>query len=48
MPPQRRRPDIEETREALKRHDERVEEDATEPPDAEPDEPDEEKPEPRE
>jgi hypothetical protein len=46
VPPQRRRPDIEETREALRRHDERVEEDSSEEPaDAEPEE---EKPEPPE
>jgi hypothetical protein len=31
MPPQRRRPDMDETRQALRRHDERVEDDPTEP-----------------
>ncbi len=44
--PERPKPDIEHTREALRRHDERVEEDsAEEPADAEPEE---EKPEPPE
>jgi hypothetical protein len=43
MPPQRRRPDMDETREALRRHDERVEDDPHEPAeDAKPDERDDE------
>ena len=33
MPPERPRPDIDETREALRRHDERVEEDQETPAD---------------
>ena len=46
MPPQRRRPDIDETREMLRRHDERVEEDEEElSQDAESGEGDEEEPE---
>lgn len=45
MPPPRRRPDIDETREALRRHDERVESEEPEPEDAEPDEGQEEEPE---
>jgi hypothetical protein len=46
VPPQRRRPDLEETREALRRHDERVEEDqeTAEDPAPEPDEDDEQEP----
>ena len=45
MPPQRRRPDIDETREVLRKHDERVHDEPEPPEDAEPDEGDEEKPE---
>jgi hypothetical protein len=44
--PERPPPDIEHTREALRQHDERVEEDSTVPSDPEPDETEEEKPEP--
>ena len=36
MPPERPRPDLEETREALRRHDERVEEDQESTEDSEP------------
>ena len=47
--PERPRPDIDETREAMRRHDERVEDDPTEGEDAtEPAERDEEEPEPPE
>jgi hypothetical protein len=49
VPPRRRRPDIDETREALRRHDERVEEEhASEEPAPDEAEPDEDKLEPPE
>ena len=47
MPPERPRPDLEETREALRRHDERVEEDHESAEDATP-EPEDEESEPSE
>jgi hypothetical protein len=45
--PERPRPDIDHTREALRQHDERVEEESAVD-DAEPEEPEEQKPEPPE